>query len=220
MRPSAAGPRLRPGRGPHADTAGAGAAPPAPRMLRRRHTRARAAGSGPARIRRAGGGRTAGPTIGPPPPPGPAVVVAAGAVVVTVTGVVTVVVTVEVVGLLLLPELHPAASGLNAIAAAIPAATEIRRALRLPVTSKPISRGVGVVVPLPISSENQSVPAGRSAAPAGEASRVGRSWPRRVTVSPKDQRARSFSLAPSMASPVASRRLDCDLASSHSRPPR
>ncbi|WP_142248556.1 hypothetical protein [Mycobacterium colombiense] len=71
------------------------------------------------------------PTLGPPPP-GPPVPGAVGAVVVTLAGVVTVVVTVEVLGLLLLLE-HPADNELKAIAAAIPAATETRRAVPLPV---------------------------------------------------------------------------------------
>lgn len=71
------------------------------------------------------------PTPGPPPP-GPPVPGAVGAVVVTLAGVVTVVVTVEVLGLLLLLE-HPADNELKAIAAAIPAATETRRAVPLPV---------------------------------------------------------------------------------------
>ncbi|OCB33615.1 hypothetical protein A5676_03210 [Mycobacterium malmoense] len=67
---------------------------------------------------------------------------AAGAVVVTLAGVVTVVVTVEVVGfLLLLLEPQPAVNELRAIAAAMPAATETRRAVALPVMSTPISRG-------------------------------------------------------------------------------
>ncbi|WP_090420953.1 hypothetical protein [Mycobacterium europaeum] len=82
-----------------------------------------------------------GPVAGPPPP-GAAGVVAAGAVVVTLTlaGVVTVVVTLDVVGfLLLLLEPHPAVSELRAIAAAMPAATETRRAVALPVMSTPIS---------------------------------------------------------------------------------
>ena len=80
-----------------------------------------------------------GPVAGPPPP-GAAGVVAAGAVVVTLAGVVTVVVTVDVVGfLLLLLEPHPAVSELRAIAAAMPAATETRRAVALPVMSTPIS---------------------------------------------------------------------------------
>ncbi|OBK68741.1 hypothetical protein A5653_14535 [Mycobacterium colombiense] len=58
---------------------------------------------------------------------------AVGAVVVTLAGVVTVVVTVEVLGLLLLLLEHPADNELKAIAAAIPAATETRRAVPLPV---------------------------------------------------------------------------------------
>ncbi|EFG74702.1 hypothetical protein HMPREF0591_5292 [Mycobacterium parascrofulaceum ATCC BAA-614] len=67
---------------------------------------------------------------------------AAGAVVVTLAGVVTVVVTVEVVGFLLsLLEPQPAVNELRAIAAAMPAATETRRAVALPVMSTPISRG-------------------------------------------------------------------------------
>jgi len=66
-----------------------------------------------------------GPVSGPPPP-GPPGAGADGAVVVTLTGVVMVVVTVEVVGLLLLPELHAVVNELRAIAAATPAATETR----------------------------------------------------------------------------------------------
>ncbi|OBB67905.1 hypothetical protein A5758_10990 [Mycobacterium sp. 852014-50255_SCH5639931] len=59
---------------------------------------------------------------------------------VTLAGVVTVVVTVEVVGfLLLLFELQPAVNELRAIAAAMPAATETRRTVPLPVMSTPIS---------------------------------------------------------------------------------
>src|SRR5262249_8460355 len=51
----------------------------------------------------------------------------------------------------------------------------------------------------------------------GEASRVGWSCPRSVTVSPKDQRALSLSLAPWTVSAVANNPPGCDLASSHSR---
>ncbi|WP_170880008.1 hypothetical protein [Mycobacterium colombiense] len=51
----------------------------------------------------------------------------------TLAGVVTVVVTVEVLGLLLLLLEHPADNELKAIATAIPAATETRRAVPLPV---------------------------------------------------------------------------------------
>ncbi|OBI08403.1 hypothetical protein A5714_21105 [Mycobacterium sp. E2462] len=65
--------------------------------------------------------------MGPPGPPG---AVPEGAVVVTLAGVVTVVVTVEVEGFLFLsPEPHPAVKLLSAIAAAMPAARETRRAV-------------------------------------------------------------------------------------------
>lgn len=102
-----------------------------------------------------------GPVSGPPPP-GPAGVVAAGAVVVTLAGVVTVVVTVDVVGfLLLLFELHPAVNELRAIAAAMPAATETRRAVPLPVMSTPISMRGDVLNPVTHSGRKSIAPRGR-----------------------------------------------------------